>query len=50
LSVLQDEAAKLGCEVWEIDRVKAKLAEAEKDSDDSDDSKEETKEMPKVNE
>jgi len=48
LSVLQDEAAKLGCEVWEIEKVKAKLAEA--DSDDSDDSKEETKEMPKVNE
>jgi hypothetical protein len=27
LALLQEEAARLGCEVWEIDQVKAKMAE-----------------------
>lgn len=42
MAALAEEAARLGCEVWDIEKVKAKLA-MEEDSDEDDDSQEESK-------
>ena len=42
MAELAEEAARLGCEVWEIEKVKARMREENSDSSDSD-SKEESK-------
>ena len=43
LAALQEEAARLNCEVWEIEEVKKKLGEVAIDSSDEEEQKEQTK-------
>ena len=46
MEALVEEAARLNCDVWEIEKVKAKLA-AEQDSDSDEDSQREGEEEVK---
>ena len=43
LEELQEEAARLGCEVWEIEKVKARMQQQDSDSDEDSDEDEEKK-------
>ncbi len=43
LAALQEEAARLNCEVWEIDEVKKKLGDMEINSSDEEEEKEQVK-------